>query len=341
MFSIEHIAVPGQQQQGTSGLWLPWHCTETMAWCLTLLSSSSLGTALVQGMTNATFNFFNVALHSLYCNGDLYLSLNGDNLYWRDEEDSQARGTLGLATSHQLLACGSEVILPAGHHSPVQESTFNLNQLLQSVHHLLQHLLLSKISQRHQEEHEMWTPSCALQHNLYLAPFLWISSFPSSPSLLQANHYVKGCLKTSADGFSIAQSTSKTFNFHRPYDTGSIAPSAFHIQGKRGREHWHTQGKATKLNEAMGKTKPTLHPVIHVLAIVQAVGFFLCAELFPWRRLTCNTAAAASEGMEVVCRCMEQNTTGQGHVPCAWHSFAYPTGTRKANGTERALLHRD
>lgn len=175
---------------------------------------------------------------------------------------AKARGTLGLATSHQLLACGSEVILPAGHHSPVQESTFNLNQLLQSVHHLLQHLLLSKISQRHQEEHEMWTPSCALQHNLYLAPFLWISSYPSSPSLLQANHYVKGCLKTSADGFSIAQSTSKTFNFHRPCDTGSIASSAFHIQGKRGREHWHTQGKAAKLNETMGKTKQNPHSIL-------------------------------------------------------------------------------
>lgn len=115
---------------------------------------------------------------------------------------AKARGTFGLTTSHQLLACGSEVIRPAGHHSPVQESTFNLNQLLHRVHCLLQHLLLSKISQRHQEECEMWSPSCALQHNLYLAPFLCLSSYPSSPSLLQANHYVKGCLKTSAGGFS-------------------------------------------------------------------------------------------------------------------------------------------
>lgn len=65
---------------------------------------------------------------------------------------AKARGTLGLTTSHQLLAGGSEVILPEGHRSPVQDSTFNLNQLFQSIHCLLQHLLHSELSQHHQGE---------------------------------------------------------------------------------------------------------------------------------------------------------------------------------------------
>lgn len=59
---------------------------------------------------------------------------------------AKTRGTLGLATSHQVLAGGTEVILPEGHRSPVQESNFNLNQLFQSIHCLLQHLLPSGIS---------------------------------------------------------------------------------------------------------------------------------------------------------------------------------------------------
>ena len=65
---------------------------------------------------------------------------------------AKVRGALGLAISHQLLAGGSEVILPEGLHTPVQESTFNLNQLFQSIHCLLQHLLPSEISQQRQGE---------------------------------------------------------------------------------------------------------------------------------------------------------------------------------------------
>jgi len=81
MFGIEHIAAAEQQKQGR--FWdvavLALHGNHGVvpcSVCLLLLRHS-----FCVRMTNITFNFFNMALHSLYCNGNLYLRLNRKSLY--------------------------------------------------------------------------------------------------------------------------------------------------------------------------------------------------------------------------------------------------------------------
>jgi len=64
-------------------------------------------------------------------------------------------------------------------------------------------------------------------------------------------------LKNSEDGFSSLslKALQKTLhNFYYLCDADSTVPSAFHVQGKRGRKHLHTQGTAIKLNGSMEKT---------------------------------------------------------------------------------------